>query len=110
MTSTAIRVIVYYREPPGRAGALADAYRSAQEMLHGVPGLANHELMRSMSRNGGFALLMEWQSLRDFQAWERAMRMAGHPSPLRGYQDRSRPGGHYEVYAVAGTRRAGAPA
>ncbi|WP_083951740.1 antibiotic biosynthesis monooxygenase family protein [Actinomadura rubrobrunea] len=95
-----VRVVVHYRDPDGPTETLAAAYRRAARDLAGTPGLLGHELLGAIDGDGRFALLMAWRDLASYRAWERRLRAAGHPSPLRKFQDRTRPGGHYEVYVV----------
>ncbi|MEV5708027.1 antibiotic biosynthesis monooxygenase family protein [Actinoallomurus sp. NPDC052274] len=100
MSDDPVRVVVHYRNPASPERAVQTAYQAARDMLRGTPGLVRHELLRSTAGDDVFALLMEWEDTAAYEAWEREMRRQGHPSPLRPYQDRSRPGGHYEVYTV----------
>ncbi|WP_433336484.1 antibiotic biosynthesis monooxygenase family protein [Spirillospora sp. CA-294931] len=102
--TTPIRVIVYLREPEGERGAVDAAYARARELLDGTPGLLGDLLLRSVTDPRSLTLVMEWETRRAYSAWERLHRERGHRSPMRAYQDRDRPGGHYEVYAVAGGR------
>ncbi|WP_119730350.1 antibiotic biosynthesis monooxygenase family protein [Thermomonospora amylolytica] len=99
-----IRVLVYLREPEGERGVIAEAYGRARELLEGTPGLRGDQLLRSVTDPRRFTLVMEWESRRAYAAWEKAHRERGHRSPLRPYQDRERPGGHYEVFALAAGR------
>jgi heme-degrading monooxygenase HmoA len=102
MVREKIMVIVYYRKPEATPPAIFEqAYRRASATLHGTTGLISTEFLRSAAGHATFALLLKWEDIGAFHAWEREMRAQGHPSPLRRYQDRSRPGGHYEIYAVA---------
>jgi heme-degrading monooxygenase HmoA len=110
MTTPEIQVVVHLVEPEGEPGAVPDAYGRARETLDGTPGLLADRLLRSVTDRHRFTLVMEWASRREYTTWQRDHRRRGHPSPLRRYQDRERPGGHYEVYAVAGARAFGAPA
>jgi hypothetical protein len=100
VTQSLVRVIVHYREPAGSSGAVVAAYRAARATMQGVPGLVGHELLGAQEDDGRFALLMTWRDMTAFEEWERRLRATGHPSPLRPYQDRERPGGHYEVYRL----------
>ncbi|GAB2953683.1 antibiotic biosynthesis monooxygenase family protein [Nonomuraea fastidiosa] len=93
-----VRVLVYHRTP--ESGELAEAYRRAAELLAGTDGLLRHELLRSPGDRELHVLVMDWADRDAFTGWERALRHAHHPSPLRRYQDRSRPGGHYEIHLL----------
>lgn len=93
-----LRVLVYHRAPAGEPEAVTAAYRQAALRLTGTAGLIGHTLLRSTADPDCHVLVMDWADRRSFTEWERAHRRAGHPSPLRRYQDRSRPGGHYEIY------------
>jgi heme-degrading monooxygenase HmoA len=72
--------------------------------IAGTDGLVRHELLRAVGATDHFVLLMEWRDLASYHRWERRLRAEGHPSALRPFQDRARPGGHYEVYRLL-TRR-----
>ncbi|MFA1538383.1 antibiotic biosynthesis monooxygenase family protein [Actinomadura monticuli] len=104
MSERPVRVVVHYRDPRGPTGAVTDAYRQAGRQLRGTPGLIGHELLEVQERDGRYALVMAWRDLASYRDWERSLRAAGHPSPLRPYQDRTRPAGHYEVYEVHDTQ------
>ncbi|MDH2427231.1 antibiotic biosynthesis monooxygenase [Sphaerisporangium sp. TRM90804] len=100
-----LRVLVYHRAPDGRPEAVVEAYRRAALQLRGTSGLLAYELLSSPADRGRHLLVMDWTDRGAFTRWERAFRSAGHPSPLRPYQDRSRPGGHYEIYLAASRPR-----
>lgn len=100
MSERPVRVVVHYRDPRGPTGAVTAAYEQAGRTLRGTPGLIGHELLAVQEGDGRYALMMAWRDFASYRAWERALRAAGHPSPLRPYQDRTRPAGHYEVYEV----------
>lgn len=102
-----IRVLVYYRQPAGATADVTRAYQTACQALAGTPGLLGHELLGQVDTDDRYVLLMLWRDLDDFLAWERDLRAGGHPSPLRRLQDRSRPGGHYELYQVRGREAGG---
>ncbi|MFJ9584823.1 antibiotic biosynthesis monooxygenase family protein [Streptomyces acidicola] len=78
--------------------ALLRAYETSHRDLAGTPGLTSLELLCSVSVPGRFLLVMSWTDLAAYQAWERGPAHRGHVSPMRPFQDRERPGGHYEVY------------
>ncbi|MFB4306662.1 antibiotic biosynthesis monooxygenase family protein [Actinomadura sp. GTD37] len=100
MSKSPVRVVVHYRDPRGPTGAVTAAYEQAGRTLRGTPGLIGHELLAVQEGDGRYALMMAWRDLASYRDWERSLRAAGHPSPLRAYQDRTRPAGHYEVYEV----------
>lgn len=100
MTAARVRVLVHHRAPVDRAHAVREAYFEARELLAGTPGLLRSELLGPPADPCAHVLLMDWASLPDYQAWEAELRRRGHPSPLRPYQDRARPGGHYETYLL----------
>jgi heme-degrading monooxygenase HmoA len=95
------RVIVWHKAPEeGGVAELERAYHSISEQLAAVPGMVRNELLRSVMRPGYFAVLSEWSTLEAFQEWEQGPDHRGKTSALRPYQDRERPGGHYEIYEV----------
>jgi heme oxygenase (mycobilin-producing) len=96
------RVLVWHRAPAGQPDAVQRAYRAARDGLAGVPGYAGDELLRSTAGDGRYLLVMHWRDESAFTAWERAHRRAGHPSPLRQFAERDRPGGHVARFAVLG--------
>ncbi|OLT21352.1 hypothetical protein BJF79_46805 [Actinomadura sp. CNU-125] len=100
-----LRVLVHLVEPAGRRGAVPAAYEEARETLAGTAGLLADELLGSVTDARRFVLVMEWEGRRQYAAWEREHRARGHRSPLRPFQDRERPGGHYEVFAETAARR-----
>jgi hypothetical protein len=99
-------IFVHHRAPTPQA--LERAYQAASAALAGTPGYLGDELLRSAADRGRYVLVMKWRSAADFSEWEREHRRNGHPSPLREFQDRDRPGGHYEpLVPVASRPRAG---
>jgi heme-degrading monooxygenase HmoA len=108
VTDTPLWILVHHRAPEGSPEAVEQAYESAREALAGTPGYLGDELLRSPADPGRYLLLMKWRSAADFAGWERGHRRSGHPSALRAFQDRGRPGGHYEALVpVASRPRAG---
>ena len=101
MSAGHARVIVWHQAPDGDTAELERAYHAISEQLDGTPGLVANELLRSVRKPGYFAVLSEWASLADFQAWEQGPEHRKDTSPLRPYQEKDRPGGHYEIYEVA---------
>ncbi|MET8005450.1 antibiotic biosynthesis monooxygenase family protein [Nonomuraea glycinis] len=93
-----VRVLVYHRAPEGEE--FEEAYRRAADLLAGTEGLLRHELLHSPGHHELYLLVMDWADRDAFTGWEQALRHAHHPSPLRRYQDRSRPGGHYEIHLL----------
>jgi quinol monooxygenase YgiN len=94
-------IFVHHRGDPS---AVEQAYHKASEALRGTRGYLGDELLRSAADRDRYVLLMKWRSPADFSAWEREHRRAGHPSPLRPFQDRERPGGHYEPLVPVASR------
>ncbi len=99
------RVLVWHRAPDDRPAAVEDAYRSSRYLLAGVAGYLGDVLLRSTSGDGRYLLVMRWRDEAAFVAWERRHRLAGHPSPLRPFAERDRPGGHVTRCAVLTGRR-----
>lgn len=98
MSVAGIYVFVHHRVGAGQAGRLQAAYEQAAERLLGTTGLLGTELLAPADDPSRRVLLMHWDGKESFRAWERAERSRGHPSAMRPYQDRDRPGGHYEIY------------
>ncbi|WP_214410599.1 antibiotic biosynthesis monooxygenase family protein [Sphaerisporangium fuscum] len=94
----AVLVLVHYRGP---AEAVRDGYARTAVQMAATPGLLGVELLHGEADGDGerWVLAMRWSDAAAFEAWERELRRQGHPSPLRPFQDRDRPGGHYEVFA-----------
>lgn len=90
MSESPVRVVVHYRDPRGPTGAVTAAYEQAGRTLKGTPGLIGHELLAVQETDGRYALLMAWRDLSSYHDWERSLRAAGHPSPLRAFLDRTR--------------------
>jgi heme-degrading monooxygenase HmoA len=95
------RVIVWHRATDDGVAGLERAYHAISEQLDGTPGLLSNELLRAVRKPGYFAVLSEWTSLAAFQEWEQGPGHRKDTSPLRSYQEKDRPGGHYEIYEVA---------
>jgi heme-degrading monooxygenase HmoA len=93
------RVLVWHRADDEEA--LRTAYRDSRQDLAGTAGLRGMALLRQVGQPGQYALAMDWASLSDFERWADSAQHQQYRSPLRRFQDRSRPGGHYEVYEVA---------
>jgi len=81
------------------------AYLRAASDLAGTPGYLGDELLSPRADSGRRTLLMRWDDIESYSAWERAHRDSGHPSPLRAYQDRELPGGHYQTFIVVAASR-----
>lgn len=96
--NTAIYVFVHHRIAPRQADLLRGAYRQAVERLAGTAGLLGTELLVSSADRSRYVLLMHWDGRRAFRDWARRERELGYPSAMRPYQDRGRPGGHFDVY------------
>lgn len=103
------RVLVHHRVPDGRPDAVEDAYRAAARDLAGVPGLLGTELLDVPGDPAARVLLMDWTSVERYRSWEERHRAAGHPSPLRPFQDRARPGGHHHLFVLAARYPAAPP-
>lgn len=100
MSGAGLYVFVHHRVAPRQADLLLEAYEQSVGRLAGTPGLLGTELLVSPADRSRYLLLMCWAGRKAFQAWERREREAGHPSALRPFQDRGRPGGHYEIYTA----------
>ncbi|GII81021.1 antibiotic biosynthesis monooxygenase [Sphaerisporangium rufum] len=86
--------MVHYRGP---AEAMESGYAETARRLSVTPGLRGAELLRGTTPGDRWVLLMRWSDMDAFRTWEDDLRRRGHPSPLRPYQDRTRPEGHYEI-------------
>ncbi|MCU1686722.1 MAG: Antibiotic biosynthesis monooxygenase [Amycolatopsis sp.] len=60
------------------------------DLLRGTPGLVSSELLISVSRSGGFAVLSEWASRAEFEAWERGDEHRLQTAGMRPFQDPGR--------------------
>lgn len=94
-----LRVVVYHRVPAEGLQVLVDGHRKLRSTLDGTPGLLGDELLVSRSEPGIVCLVMYWADLPAFERWERDLH-SGAPSPLRAHQDRTRQGGHYQIFTV----------
>jgi heme-degrading monooxygenase HmoA len=96
------RVLLYCRAPGGDPAPIEEAYHAISADLNGTTGLLHNELLRDVLEPDAFIVLSEWASLAAFHAWESGPDHRDTTSPLRGYQDRSRPRpfGLYEVTAA----------
>ncbi|WP_433254751.1 antibiotic biosynthesis monooxygenase family protein [Streptosporangium sp. CA-135522] len=92
-----VYLFVHYR---GSAEAIRDGYARTADQLTATPGLLGTELLCDPADRHTWTLLMRWTDIDSFHSWEHRLRAQGHPSHLRSYQDRARPGGHYEVFAT----------
>jgi heme-degrading monooxygenase HmoA len=99
-----IRVFVHHRAADS-AEPIHAAYLQAATDLAGTPGYLGDELLSPRTDTNRRTLLMRWDGSESYEAWERAHRASGHPSPLRSYQDRELPGGHYETFVVVAASR-----
>jgi hypothetical protein len=90
-----VHVLVWHRADGG--DALRQAFRASEELLAGTPGLLGMSLSRCVARPDRYVLTMTWEELAAFERWEGEAGHRGYGSPLRPFQDRQRPGGHYEV-------------
>ncbi|GAA2208733.1 hypothetical protein GCM10009850_041910 [Nonomuraea monospora] len=95
----AVRVLVYYSAANGDAGSVIDAYRRVNMGMRGTAGLLSSQLLRSALDPSEFAVLSEWRSLSEFNAWEQGSRHKGQTSALRSYRDDER-GKGYGIYEV----------
>lgn len=91
-------VIVWHRADDD--ARIRSAYRGCEEFLAATPGLRRTSLLRRVGRSGEYLLVMEWESRAAFMRWERSPQHRERPSPLRPFQDRDRPEGHYQVCDV----------
>lgn len=94
-----VRVIVWHRADDEEA--LRTAYTDSRRDVAGTAGLRGMAMLRQVGQPGQYALAMDWENLAAFERWADSAQHRQYRSPLRGFQDRSRPGGHYEVYEVA---------
>ena len=60
------------------------------ELLRGTPGLLGSELLVSLSAPGVCAVLSEWASHAEFDAWERGRGHHGQTAGMRPFQDHQR--------------------
>ncbi|GAA3732112.1 antibiotic biosynthesis monooxygenase [Spinactinospora alkalitolerans] len=81
-------------------GAVVRAYAEVSGELARIDGLEGTELLFGVSGGDGIVLQMFFSDMEAFRRWERSPRHRAATSPMRRYQDRSRPGGHYEIYEV----------
>jgi len=95
--------LVRLRAPDGSPRAVPRAYRAARPLLAGIPGYTGCLLLRSVADRRRYLMVMRWADEAAFARWEAAHRRAGHPSPLRAFQDRADPRGHVERLAVTAT-------
>jgi heme-degrading monooxygenase HmoA len=100
-----IRVFVHHRAADRMAEPIHAAYLLAASDLAGTPGYLGDELLCPRADSGRRTLLMRWDDITSYAAWERAHRERGHPSPLRAYQDRALPGGHHQTFIVVAAIR-----
>ena len=98
MDGTGLYVLVHHRADPRQTDLLLDAYDQAVKRLTGTAGLLGTQLLVSEDDPSRYVLLMRWDGGETFRTWERRERELGHPSAMRQFQDRARPGGHYEIY------------
>jgi len=92
--------LVRLRAPAGSPQSVPRAYRAARPLLAGVHGCTGCVLLRSVADGRRYLMLIGWTDEAAFTRWEAAHRRAGHPSPLRAFQDRADPRGHVERLAV----------
>ncbi|MEV4897526.1 antibiotic biosynthesis monooxygenase family protein [Nonomuraea sp. NPDC055795] len=97
--SGAVRVLVYYAAAAGDEGSVIDAYRLVSRGMRGTAGLLNSQLLQSALDPSEFAVLSEWTSLSQFNAWEQGSRHKGQTSALRSYRDDDS-GKGYGIYEV----------
>ncbi|MBO2445563.1 antibiotic biosynthesis monooxygenase [Actinomadura barringtoniae] len=91
-------VFVHHRVAPEQADLLRGAYEKAAERLAGTAGLLGTELLVSPDDRSRYVLLMHWDGRRPFREWAKRERELGYPSAMRKFQDRERPGGHFDVF------------
>lgn len=48
---------------PGESDAFESAFREAQRIISSMPGYRSHELQRCIEREGGYLLLVRWDSV-----------------------------------------------
>ncbi|MFD0775170.1 antibiotic biosynthesis monooxygenase family protein [Streptomonospora algeriensis] len=96
------RVLVWHRGDDPEA--LVRAYTEAAPDLAEVEGLERTELLFGVAGagfgTGPVVLEMHFTDIEAFRRWERSPQHRQKTSPMRRFQDRSRPGGHYEIYEV----------
>lgn len=105
MSRGEVRVFVHHRAADRTAEPVQAAYLMAAAGLAGTPGYRGDELLSPQADARRRTLLMRWDGVESYSDWERAHRDRGHPSPLRAYQDRELPGGHYETFIVVAASR-----
>ncbi len=97
-TTTAIRVILWYRTPERDVAGLAETYRQIGEHLAGTPGMVSSELLVSRDEPGVLMVTSRWRTEEDLQRWVHSDTHR-HTTPLRPYLDtgRARP---WETFSV----------
>lgn len=98
-----VRVLLYLRGADSEP--IERAYHRISGTLAGTPGLLGNELLRSPHDPAELAVLSEWASLEEFDAWERGPDHRASTAPLRDHQDgtRAKP---FAIYQVVSEHRA----
>ncbi|WP_406728641.1 antibiotic biosynthesis monooxygenase family protein [Streptomyces sp. GD-15H] len=95
-TTTPLHVHVRHRTTD--ADTLYAAYTRARRDLAGVPGLTGLELLHDTADPDAWLLVMRWSGRAAYETWESSPAHRGYRSPMRPFQDRTHPDGHYTVY------------
>ncbi|MFF9343702.1 antibiotic biosynthesis monooxygenase family protein [Streptomyces sp. NPDC014773] len=91
-----LHVHVRHRTPD--ADALRAAYAVSRRDLAGTPGLTGLALLRQTAAPDAWLLVMSWTGRAAYEAWESGPDHKAYRSPMRPFQDRAHPDGHYTVY------------
>jgi heme-degrading monooxygenase HmoA len=94
-----VRVLIWYRCPPGGTGEIVAAFGAIARELDGTPGLLGSELLEARGDAGSVVVMSEWENMAAFRTWEEGASHKGTTAPLRPYQDRGRDR-PFEVYQV----------
>ncbi|MEU8883434.1 antibiotic biosynthesis monooxygenase family protein [Streptomyces hydrogenans] len=89
---------VHVRHRTADADALRAAYAVSRRDLAGTPGLTGLSLLRQTAAPDAWVLVMSWTDRAAYEAWESGPDHKAYRSPMRAFQDRAHPDGHYTVF------------
>ncbi|MFB7282579.1 antibiotic biosynthesis monooxygenase family protein [Streptomyces hydrogenans] len=89
---------IHVRHRTADADALRAAYAVSRRDLAGTPGLTGLSLLRQTTAPDAWVLVMSWTGRAAYEAWESGPDHKAYRSPMRAFQDRAHPDGHYTVY------------
>ncbi|MFJ6410465.1 antibiotic biosynthesis monooxygenase family protein [Streptomyces hydrogenans] len=89
---------IHVRHRTADADALRAAYAVSRRDLAGTPGLTGLSLLRQTAAPDAWVLVMSWTGRAAYEAWESGPDHKAYRSPMRAFQDRAHPDGHYTVY------------